>query len=253
MILSAPGAPLRLSRGRIRYPGPATCASRSAPAACAEPICMSWMANCLISAIRSSPAMRWSAGWTRLGPVWPPFALASGSVFPGSVTPAANVPIAGAGGKTSATARASRVTRATAALPRILSRTPLLLSAWRGRRRRRHRALALRRSDRLALARDGGRWKASRHLRLRCGRPYHRTGSPLAGAFGLCVHPRRRCRGAGPCKSLGQIGPAGRRTGLRCRSMPRLSSRRCATTTSRYPRRPASRINAGPPSPDDRQ
>jgi propanol-preferring alcohol dehydrogenase len=51
-----------------------------------------------------------------------------------------------------------------------------LLSAWRSRRRRRHRTSALRRPDWLALACHGGRRKASRHFRLRRGRAYRGAG-----------------------------------------------------------------------------
>ena len=68
MVLTEPGAPLRLEPREDPYPGPAMCASRSAPAACAGPICTSSMENCLILPIRSFPVMRWSAGSTRLGP-----------------------------------------------------------------------------------------------------------------------------------------------------------------------------------------
>ena len=77
--------------------------------------------------------------------------------------------------------------------------------ARRGRRRRRHRTLAVCRPDRLALAGDGGRRKASRHLWFRRRRTYHRAGGPLAGTFRLRVHARWRYRGATPGKILGVV------------------------------------------------
>ena len=72
--------------------------------------------------------------------------------------------------------------------------------------------LLVRRPDRLALAGDGGRGRAARHLWLRCGRAHRRPGRALAGPFGLCLHARRRRRGAGLCAtSLGADWAGGSR------------------------------------------
>ena len=66
------------------------------------------------------------------------------------------------------------------------------LSARRLLRSGRHRTLDVRRADRLAVAEDGGRGQADRHLRLRCGRPHHRAGLHPSGPRGLCLYPGRR-------------------------------------------------------------
>ena len=107
---------------------------------------------------------------------------------------------------------------------------PLLLSARRGRRRRRGCTSALRRPDRLAFAGHGGGGKASRHLRLRRGRAYHRAGGPLAGPLGLCVYARGRRRGAGAREI------AGRRMGWRSEDGPPFRWTRPSSTRRSAPR-----------------
>ncbi len=70
------------------------------------------------------------------------------------------------------------------------------------------------RPDRLALAGDGRRWKASRHLRLRCGRAHHCAGGPLAGALGH-VHPRGDVEAQHLAKCLARNGRGHRRISRR--------------------------------------
>ena len=88
-----------------------------------------------------------------------------------------------------------------------------VLRAAGGRQRRRDRAAAVRRADRLALAAHGGRGAARRALRLRRGRAHHRAGRALAGPRGLCLHPagRSRRRSSSPAASA-PAGPAARTT-----------------------------------------
>ena len=89
-------------------------------------------------------------------------------------------------------------------------RCALLLRRARGLRRPRGRAAAVRRPDRPPGAADGGRRRAPRALRLRCGRAHRLPGRPPRGPARVRLHARRRHRGAG----LRAV--AGLRVGGRC-------------------------------------
>ena len=129
MVLSAPGAPLRFEPREDPVPGPGDV--RVKVGACG--VCRTDLhvvdGELPDIAYPIVPGHEVVGRVDALGAAVTTLVLASGSVFPGWAIPAANVPIAGAAGKTSATARASPVTRATAALPRISLRMPVMLSA----------------------------------------------------------------------------------------------------------------------------
>ena len=108
-------------------------------------------------------------------------------------------------------------------------RCAVLLSAWRGGRRRRDRALAVRRADRLAQLPHGRRGQDARPLRLRRRRPYPGAGRDLAGAARVRLHAQgRQCRAG--LRALARRGVGGRlgTRRRRNRSMPPSSSRRSA-------------------------
>ena len=121
-----------------------------------------------------------------------------------------------------ATRRSSPASPATAASPAMSSPTRAYCFADPGRlRRRRGRAFALRRADRLPSAEEGGRGGAARPLRLRRRRPHPRPARRLAGAAGLRLHPPRRRSGARPSRARSAApGRGARATRRRKRSTP---------------------------------
>ena len=120
MVLMEPGAPLRLEHRKDPSPGPAKCESRSMPAAFVGPICMSSTASCRDIAYPIVPGHEVVGKVEALGHGVTTLESANGSAFPGSVTLAANVSIAGAAGRTCAIVRCSPATCATAVLRRTL-------------------------------------------------------------------------------------------------------------------------------------
>ena len=67
MVLERAGTPLRAAELPVPEPGPARSSSRSPPAACAAPICISSTASWRSPSCRSCSAMRSSATWRRSG------------------------------------------------------------------------------------------------------------------------------------------------------------------------------------------
>ena len=159
------------------------------------------------------------------------FGPASASACPGSGTPAAAAAIAGTGARTCATRRASPATRSTAALPSYaVADAAYCFPIPDGLRRRRGRAAAVRRPDRLALAAHGRRRRerlgiygfgAAAHIVAQVARfegrrvyAFTRPGDEAAQAL------RARAGRAS--------GPAARTSRRPSRSTPRSSSRRSA-------------------------
>ena len=112
----------------------------------------------------------------------------------------------------------------------VVADARFVFRAAAGRRRCRDRAVAVRRTDRLALAADGGRRQEARPLRVRRRRSHHRAGRPLAGPRRLRVHPAGRCRRRRTSRAtLGAVlGRRLRRSARPSRSTARSSSRRSA-------------------------
>ena len=126
MVLSAPGAPLRFEQRDDPVPGPGDV--RVKVSACG--VCRTDLhvvdGELPDIAYPIVPGHEVVGRVDALGAGVTALKSASASVSPGSATPAANVPIAGAARKIFAIVRASPATRATAALPRISSRTPAI-------------------------------------------------------------------------------------------------------------------------------